>query len=73
MINKRFACELTLSCFCCSRALLLLHMKFLEFAQLTITDVLRRHDVIIDVLNIQNVFWCTENNHFNVLCRKNMF
>ena len=33
---------------------------------------LLHHGVMTDVLCRQNIFWCTDNNPFNVLCRNSM-
>ena len=72
-INKRFAHELTLLCFCWSYVLLLLCMKLLEFAQFLIMDVLHHHEIMMDIFHSQNIFWHTDKNPFNVLYRENMF
>ena len=73
MINKRFTQKLTLSCFCYSCILLLLHTKLLEFTQLIMMDVLHHHNIMVNVLHIQSVFWCTDINPFNVSHLKIVF
>ena len=59
--------------FYCSYVLLLPHIKFIEFTQLVMMDFLYHHDVMIDVLCSQNIFWCTNLNLFIFSHSKNVF